>query len=676
MNYKQWLFPNVDKQMVSEVADDCGLDPLIVFIAFARGLTDPYEIEQFVAKEPDFCDPSEYSGINEAVDRINIALESQEKILVFGDYDCDGVTATALLVKYLKSRGADVDFYVPDRENDGYGISEKAVKQAAGDGYTLIITVDNGITAVNEVDLANNLGIDMVITDHHLPQGELPDAVAVVDPHIDGEWIFSDLCGVGVAFKLICALDERSCEEMLYEYGDLVTLGTIADIVPLIGENRVIVDVGLKLINRRSNPGVRALIEAACVKYATAGNVAFSICPRINAAGRMASAQTAVKLFLTDSYEEAQYYAGCLDSYNTERQSKEQDVFDSACEIIENNGYTCDRVLVVDGYGWHVGIIGIVASKLVEKYGKPAIVISKGGEVSVGSGRSISGFSLFDAISSCSGLLTKFGGHELAAGLSILEKDIDDFRKEINQYAVNKPLVFPKINVDCRIKPRALNVDVAKSLKAFEPYGAGNPTPIFAVTDCTLLSVAELSGGKHIRLKLRKENQDFWTVKFGMCKADLPYMIGDTIDIAVTLDVNVYNNLENVSIIIKAMRGSNINDGEMILQLNALNKFDFNCFDSSDAAAISPTRDDIASVFRTIKVKGNISLEQLENQLCGKIAIGKIDIAIRALSELNIISSKNGILSLTSFSGKADLESAPVLRKIKSEFREVGQHDK
>ncbi len=661
MNYKQWIFPEVDKAEVSAVAEDCGLDPLVVFIAFARGLYDPYEIEQFIEKEPDFSDPYEYSGMAEAVRRINIALESEEKILVFGDYDCDGITATALLVKHLKTKDANVDYYVPDRENDGYGISIDVINKAAADGVTLIITVDNGIAAVKEVMHANKLGIDIVITDHHLPQGDLPDAVAVVDPHIDGDYCFRDLCGVGVAFKLICALSDRSCEEMLYEYADLVALGTIADIVPLVGENRNIVNVGLELINRRKRPGIRALIDASKLKFAGTSGVAFSLCPRINAAGRMASATTAVKLFLTDSFEEAEYYAGLLDSYNTERQNKEQTIFEQACEIIDNNKFYNDRIIVVNGYGWHIGIIGIVASKLVERYSKPTVVISLNGENSVGSGRSISGFSLFDALKNCSSTLKKFGGHELAAGLSISAEDIDVFRTEINNYALKQDLPINKLKIDCRIKPRALTVDVAKALKVFEPYGAGNPTPIFAVTDCTLLNISELSGGKHIKLKLRKENQDFWAVKFGTTVADLPFKIGDTVDVAVTLDINTYNNNENVSIIIKAIRKNGIDDLEIIKSLSAISLFDQNKIDKENAKYITPTREEIALVFKCVKANGKISRECLYNQLCNTLHLGKIIISVSALSDLGIIADTDNILSLTDFNGKADLNSAKTL---------------
>lgn len=667
MNYKKWIFPEVDKQLVSEIADECDLDGLLVFIALARGLNDPYEIQQFFSKEPDFSDPYELSGMSEAVDRINIALEENEKILVFGDYDCDGVTATALLTSYLKKRGADVSCFVPDRENDGYGISVKAVEKAYEDGVTLIITVDNGINAVNEVERANELGVDIVVTDHHLLQDEMPNAVAVVDPHIDEEcdWIFSDLCGVGVAFKLVCALESRPCEEVIYEYADLVALGTIADIVPLTYENRAIVSVGLELINQRRNLGLKALIEVAQAKFITAGNAAFTLCPRINAAGRMDNADLAVKLLMSENYEDALYYAGCLDRLNAERQQIEQEIFQQACNIIEQNGYNRQRVIVVDGFGWHVGVIGIAASKLVEKYGKPCIVISASGDRSVGSGRSISGFSLFDALSESAHTLVKFGGHELAAGLTVKEENIDLFRKTINGYASKCDVPFQKVRIDCRLKPYALTLDAAKSLKAFEPYGAGNPTPVFGIMESKLVGVQSLANGKHIRLKLRRENTDFSAVVFGVSPDDFPFKMGDIIDLAVTLDVNVYNNTESASVIVRAMRKSGVEDKTIEQQITALENFYSDSADMSDAESIYPTREDIAVVFRYLRTHDGVLLNALENELLGSLALGKITVAIEALCELKLAEIIDGKVKLLPFEGKADLESAEILKNLK-----------
>ncbi len=668
MNFKNWVFPEVDKQMVTELAEDCGLDPLVMFIAAARGMTDPYEVEQFFQKEPDFCDPYEYSGMREAVERINIALEENEKILVFGDYDCDGVTATALLTSYLKKRGADVDCFVPDRENDGYGISIPAIEKAEADGVTLIVTVDNGINAVAEVERANELGVDIVVTDHHLLQGEIPNAVAVVDPHIeeDCDWIFSDLCGVGVAFKLVCALEDRPCEEVIYEYADLVALGTIADIVPLVSENRLIVSIGMNMINRRLNPGIKALVEVSNAKFVTSQNAAFTLCPRINAAGRMANADVAVKLLMSDNYDEALYYAGCLDRLNAERQSKEQEVFDAACNIIEQNGYKNHRVIVVGGYGWHVGVIGIAASKLVEKYSKPCIVISLSDDRSVGSGRSIAGFSLFDALSASSHTLVKFGGHELAAGLTVKEDDIELFRKTINDYASKCEVAFSKVRIDCRIKPHALTVDVAKSLKAFEPYGAGNPVPVFGIVQSQITAIQPLANGKHLRLRLRREQCDYQAVMFGVGPEKLPFKVGDVVDLAATLDVNVYNNTESASVVIRAIRKSDVDETEMAAQLSALERFYCGCADALDAQSIYPSRDDTAKVFRYILASSEIMLSLLENDFIGMLPMGKLTIALTSLCELGLAKISEDKVSLMPYKGKVDLESAPVLVKLKN----------
>ena len=666
MNYKRWIFPSVDKEEVTFVSEECDLDPIVTFIAFARGMCDPYEIEQFISDEPDFCDPYEYSGMSDAVDRINIALESHEKILIYGDYDCDGVTATALLTGFLKSRDADVDYYVPDRENDGYGITSSAVEKAAADGYTLIITVDNGINAVNEAETAKRLGIDLVITDHHIPSDTLPDAAAIVDPHLDEGGPFCDLCGVGVAFKLICALDGRPCEEMIYEYADLVALGTIADVVPLRGENRMLVSIGLKVMNRTPKPGVRALMEAASCRYASSGNVAFSLCPRINAAGRMASADTAVKMLLSKDVGEAGYYAECLDRYNTERQATEQQIYENALNTIERNRLNADRVIVVNGSGWHPGVLGIVAAKLVQRYSKPCIVINENGERSVGSCRSIKGFSIYNALSFCAGLLIKFGGHELAAGLTVDSDNIDVFRKTVNEYAENMPSVYQTVNIDCRVKPTVLNVDVAKALKLFEPYGETNPTPLFAVTDCKVISVIPLSGGKHIKLKLSKDGKEFWAVKFGVTPDDFPFMTGDTIDIAVNLDVNVYNNNESASVLIREYRISGISDEETERQLSALDALDRRCLKAKDADIICPDRTEIGGVFRTVKKLGEVPYERLENMLCRYLPIGKIKVAVTALCQLGIAKIHGSSVSLEHFDGKADLDSADVLVYIKS----------
>lgn len=671
MKFKKWIFADVDKQYAAEVAEECDLDSLVVLIAMARGYTEPYEIDEFIEPGEDFSDPFDYKGICEASERINLALESNEKILVFGDYDCDGVTATALLTGYLQKRGASVSYKVPDREKDGYGISVDAVKEAADDGVTLIITVDNGINAVEEVKTAESLGIDVIITDHHIPQSEIPNAYAVVDPHLDdGDWVFNELCGVGVAFKLICAVEGRPCEEMIHEYGDLVALGTIADVVPLVGENRSIVSIGLSLINKKSNPGIRALIGAAGSKYLSSGGVSFTLCPRINAAGRMSSAEIAVKLLLSTDGADAEYYASLLDRLNTERQSTEQEIYEQATEIIEQNGYNNDNVIVVASRGWHRGVIGIVAAKVTEKYGKPSIVVDIDGDNSVGSGRSVDGFSLFDALTACKHDLVRFGGHNLAAGLTVREEDIDRFRTDICNFAANKEFSCPELRIDCRVKPRIFTVDAAKSIRVLEPYGSMNPTPVFAVTDCTLSSVYPLSGGKHIRLRLIKEQFEFTAVMFGCSPEDFPFTSGDCIDIAVNIDVSTYNGSESVSVIVRDVRPNGVDDEEMILQLAALRKLRSDDLDAASAGCLLPSRDDIAAVFKFIRLRGSVKIELVETALIRSVPVGKVNAAVICLSELGIIDFTDNVCSMKEFSGKADLDSAPLLKKLKSFIKE------
>lgn len=668
MNYKKWIFPEIDKEAVSVVAEECGLDPLVVLIAFSKGFYEPYEIEQFLSKEPEFSDPFDLSGMSEAVERINIALESNEKILIFGDYDCDGVTATAVLMKYLLSRGADVDFVIPDREKDGYGISVDAVRRAADSGVSLIITVDNGINAVEEIAEASKLGIDVVVTDHHLSLGELPEAYAVVDPHLDEEcdWIFHELCGAGVAFKLVCALEGRPCEEMLYEYADLVAIGTIADIVPLKEENRVIVSVGIEMLNRRQNVGVKALMEAANVKFLTSGNAAFSLCPRINAAGRMASADMAVKLLLSESMDDAVYYAGCLDRLNLERQRIEQDIFKEACNIIEQKGYNHNRVIVVDGFNWHVGVIGIAASKLTEKYGKPCIVISKMGDKAVGSGRSVGEFSLFNALQYSADCMEKFGGHEMAAGLTVLEEKIPILRNSLNNYAKGQPMCFAEIRPDCKIKPRAFTVDAVKALRALEPYGAGNSVPLFGVMSSEISGIYPLAGGKHLRLRFKKEGFDFQALLFNQTPESFIYRVGDSVDLAVNIDINVYNNVESVSVIIKSMRYAGLDEAAVFSGIEQLEDLKSRVLSKDKIDEVIPTREDIATVFRYIQSRRSVRREHIEVDLFGRLSFAKIDIALTALIELGIVTLVDGFYMLAAFSGKADLESAPTLKTLKA----------
>ncbi|MBO5370237.1 MAG: single-stranded-DNA-specific exonuclease RecJ, partial [Clostridia bacterium] len=436
---KKWLLFDKNDNKAELIAQKFNISPVTAQVLINRGITEESQVYDFI--NPDigqFLNPFDMKNMKEATECICFHIEKGSKIAVFGDYDVDGITSTYILYDYLKNLGVDAVYYIPNRSDEGYGLNTGAVDSLCAEGVQLIITVDVGITAINEVDYIKSKGIDVVVTDHHTPIDKLPEANAVINPKIDGcKYANKELAGVGVAFKLVYALS--GCKkEIIDKYSAFACIGTIADMVPLVGENRFIASYGLKCIPHCDNIGLKSLIEisnidADCID---SGNISFAIAPRLNAAGRIDSAETSVNLFLTKDDEEAHRLASILDSENKERQDEEQKILESAIGIIEEQKLYNDNVIVVANHGWHHGIIGIVSSKITEKYYKPSTVISINDDGSAkASGRSISGFNLFDSLSACSDVLTKFGGHELAAGFSLNESDIDLFRNKINEYS-------------------------------------------------------------------------------------------------------------------------------------------------------------------------------------------------------------------------------------------------
>ena len=500
MSRKKWVISPCDRDAAASISENCGVDPFAAYLLCARGITDEFEVESFLY-DTDLMNPFELPDMDKAAERTLSAIENGEKITVFGDYDADGVTSTALLYSYLKSKGACVDYYIPDRAGEGYGMSIDAIQALKERGTELIITVDNGISAIEEVEYAHNIGMDVVVTDHHRVGEALPRAVAVVDPHrADAELEFREWAGVGVAFKFICALEGDEGYELLEQYGDIVALGTVADIVSLRGENRIIVRSGIAYMNAAISegtlrPGLAALLEASGSTAALdSSSLAFRFAPRINAAGRMGSAYTALRLLLSESREEALQIAEEISQANTERQTIELQIAQSAIDYIEENPHIkYQRVIVVAGKDWHQGVIGIVASRLVEKYGKPAIIISRSGEIAKGSGRSIEGFSLYDALTYCSELLTQYGGHTLAAGMSIEDDKIDQFREKINEYASGATPAVPVISIDCKLNPASINPELVYSMQMLEPFGAENPNLFSVFTVWSLQAFSPLA---------------------------------------------------------------------------------------------------------------------------------------------------------------------------------------
>ncbi len=668
MAYKKWVVSATDKVCAQNLAAECDVDPFVALIASSRGYTDPADLEQLLSDEPIYSSPYELPDMQRAVDAINTAIEQNHLIAVFGDYDCDGITSTALLYSYLKNRGVNCIYYIPDRMDEGYGMTASAIDKLSRQGVRLIITVDNGISCYNEVEYAKELGIGTVVTDHHLPPEIIPDALAVVDPHLKNSAVeFKEISGVFVAFKLVCALENAEPEQLAPIYSDLVAIGLIADVMPLVNENRDIVKQGLYCINNTSKMGIIALLNSAGIKRGdvSTGKISFGIAPRINAAGRMDSANIALELLLCEDFHESSHLAERLEQFNNERQKTEQGITNKAIEIIEKQGLNYNRVIVVADNGWHKGVVGIVASRLVERYGKPAIVLSvdQYGEAS-GSGRSIEGFSLYEAIKSCEDILIRFGGHELAAGLTLNLDDIDLFRDKINKYADTRPQAISKLVLDCKLNPAGMTVDLADAIKDLEPFGVGNPTPVFGVYGLTLRKIQPIGQNRHSKLLLYKGENALEALAFGVPSEAVPFSEGDIIDIAVTLDVNEYNSRRTLSVVIKNWRKHGVDDDKLFEEIFMYDRF----ADGMAGNYIVPTREDIGIVFR--RIGSGITQESLRQGLIDNIGYFKTMVSVDILSELGLINKiqTDNTVKYSMVSGKkSDLSNSEILKQLKGE---------
>ena len=669
MPRRKWCVSRIDKEKASELSAACGIDPFASLLLVSRGITEKEQADEFFSQDVSFCDPFSIKDMDKAVERINLAIEKGEKIAVYGDYDADGVTASSLLYLFLEMLGADTVCYIPDRESEGYGLNVKAAKALAADNVNLIVTVDNGISAINEAKKIKELGMDLVVTDHHKVGSVLPEATAVVDPHReDDECEFEDWAGVGVAFKLISALSDGESEEILENFSDLIAVGTIADIVPLTGENRAIVKKGVQKINAGENLGIRALREVSGTRerILSANGVAFSVVPRINAIGRIERADKAFELLISQNEERAREIAEEIDLANAKRQELEQQITLEAQKQLEKNPRMIfDRVLVFDGEGWHGGVIGIVAARFVDKYLKPCIVITGDGENAKGSGRSIEGFSLYDAINSVSDLLTHFGGHPLAAGFGIASKDIPEFRRRVNEYAKTVQMPFATVQLDCRLKPQFISADLLPVIESLEPFGAGNPQPLFGLFDMAVASVQPLKGGKHIRLNLTKENANISALKFSTPYETFPYRKGDRVDLAVKLEKNEYMGQTKVSIYIKDIRMAGTDDEKYLRSVRLYEKIRRGETVKSELAARAKVdRAFVASVYRFLKSEGGFCGDT--DILCYRLgddgsSACKVLMSIDVLCELGILKKEDGKIILCNTDKKVNLNDSSLM---------------
>lgn len=559
---KKWILKEFDKNRVVEISKTFKISPLTAIILYNRGVREDDDIREFLERDLGrMHDPFLMKDMDKATERIYQAKENNEKITIYGDYDVDGITSIAILYKYLKNMGIEVDYYVPDRMVEGYGVNRDALDKIHEGGTSLIITVDTGITAVEEAEYAKSIGLDFIVTDHHECKEKIPEVYAAIDPkRKDCPYPFKSLAGVGVVFKLIQALDkDNSPENLMDEYADLMCLGTVADISPLIDENRVIVTEGLKRFKTTKNIGLKALIDVSTNgKAITTSTIGYTIAPRINASGRLGCASTSVELFLTEDEKKAAELADSLCHENTLRQQTEQKMFKEALEYIEQHPeIKNDDILVIPHENWHHGIVGIVSSKITKKYYKPSILFAVDGGSAKGSGRSVSGFNLFGALEHSSDLLEKFGGHELAAGLTIKAENIEPFRKAINEYAkgkIEEATLIPTISLDAQIKVTYITIDTVHDINRLQPFGVNNPTPAFSVRNIKIHRISVMSEGKHLRMTLFKDGKYVDAVGFGMGDYYSMFKEGDFIDVAFALDINDYKGFQNVQMILKDMR--------------------------------------------------------------------------------------------------------------------------
>lgn len=676
MNIKKWCYRKLDKNKAVEIANENSIPFFLAMMLEIRGIREHDQIREFLSEKPAFSDPFLLPDMDKAVERIRRAIDGFERIAIFGDYDADGVTATAILYSYLEANGANVTYHIPDREREGYGMSKEAVRELAQLGCDLIITVDNGISSVEEAALAKELSIDLVITDHHRPQEKLPEAAAVVDP------LLSDRCypyfsGAGIALKLVMAMEgEENYDDIIENYLDLAAIGTIGDVVPLTGENRTIAKLGIARIEKGERAGVYALMREASVaeRKLNTSLVAFTIVPRINAAGRIASANEAEKLLLCEDPDEAIELARDLCAVNTIRKDIESEIYEKACaQLAARPEFFYDSVLVLSGEGWHPGVLGIVASRITERFGKPSIIISiSESGYAKGSGRSIEGFSLFDALASCSEVLTQFGGHTMAAGLSLSKEQIEPFRKRINEYAASVAPPQPQLLIDCRLKPSALSAEIPKLLSYLEPCGTDNPAPLFALCGMKLESITPIGSGKHLRLRLEKGGAAVNCVKFGVSPEEFPYLPGDELDLAVTLETQIFRGTESLSVFVREIQFANEEKETEAKELRVYEKFRRGAaLSSEEQALLLPDRAYFAALYRYLK--NAKSLPKDLRMLYHRAALsgfGKFLTALRVFEEAELIEIGQQLESFTitvrEVSEKKDLFATQTMKSLQA----------
>ena len=674
VKYGVWNVGEGAQSAVNALAEG-GYAPLAAMVLAARGIQTPAQAEAVLGFDTPLPDPFSLTDMAAAAGRVGLAMTRGEKIAIFGDYDVDGITATCLLTHFLRRHGADCVPYIPGRLEEGYGLNETALRQLACEGVKLVVTVDCGITAVEETALAKQLGMDVVITDHHECKENLPGAVAVVDPHRpDGGYQGGSLSGVGVAFKLVCALSGDPAE-MLQEYADMVCLGTVADVIPLVGENRIYVKQGLEALNSHPRPGLAALMaQCGCESGSvTASTIGYMLAPRINAAGRMGKIDAAVELFLTQDPVRGEAAARELCELNRERQAVESEIYRQAVEHLR--GSAAPDAIVLADERWHQGVVGIVASRIAEEYACPAFLICLDGEHGKASSRSHGGFNLFASLRALSGLLESYGGHELAAGFTISRENIPEFRRQISELArtyFQDDVPRQALDIDCTVTPEVLTVYNIDSLGILEPCGCGCPKPILMLKDAVIDRITMVGNGRHMRLRLRCGHYGLNAIYFSMTPETASIAPGDRVDVAFVPQVNEYRGERTPQLNVVDIRPSCT--APCGTETAAYRMLREDRITPRDAEALLPSRQTLAIVWRYLSSRG--TGQESPICLCRKIVrwseqpmnLGQLMTCLDIFQDVGLLQfhrTRNCItIQLTPGPGKADLSESQTMQRL------------
>lgn len=672
---KKWIVNQPDERLAAEFAQKCDIGLLALKVLTSRGISDFSQVVEYFRGNEEFEDPFLTTDMNEAVDTINHFVDSGELICIYGDYDCDGITATYVLYTYLQNIGANVMYHINERA-DGYGMNCDIIKNLCEKGVALIVTVDNGISCIEEAELIKELGMKLVITDHHQPGEDLPDCEAVVDPHrSDCPSLCKDFAGVGVALKLCAALDGGDYDLVIEQFADIAAIGTVGDLVPLVGENRTLVSKGLIYLKNTENLGIIEIIKQAGLNIdkLNSGTLGFQIAPRINAAGRFASPLIALETLLTEDPDEAAHLAHELMSLNEQRKQTEQDIYDEIKVYINKHPEVLDkRVLVLAGHGWHHGVIGIVSSRVLEDFGKPNVIISIDDDGSArGSARSLSGFNIHSCFTYGAYLLEKFGGHECAGGMSLQECDIPDFTRVVLEYADYIPeMPSPITQCDMRAQPADLSVENVRSLNDLQPSGVGNPQALFFLPRCRVNSIIPLSGGKYTKLDISYAANRYYALCFSKRPDELFFNEGAYIDIAATLDINEWNGRESVTIMIRDMKPAGMDTNKYFAALDAYEKLvGGKELPQSFLARLIPDRKELVFVYKYLDRYKEIKIDDLFMRInIENYNIGKIKLMMRIFCEAGLAeyTPSEQKIKLLPVSRRADLEATDTMKWLRT----------